>query len=73
MSTVIIVIVAFVLVALAGWGIAELKYKSINYKAGKGDAEAQEKALQQAREKDFGEMDIKDVRETISAKGFDAV
>lgn len=72
MTIVLIGIVAFVVAALIGWAIAELKGKTCGYEA----SEEEQQSLQNwtdALNKREREMDINDVMETISTKGFSAV
>lgn len=72
MYTALIGIAVFAVVALAGWGVAELKGKACNYEA----SEDEEKSLENWTDnlnKREREMDIDDVKATISTKGFSAV
>jgi len=69
MEMTLIVIAAIAVLALVGWGIAELKNKGDQYEPNEQEIETLEK--QQANE--TRELDIHDVIETISSKGFDAV
>jgi len=72
MTTVIIGIAALTVLALAGWAVAEGKYKADAYQSTEAEKAAEEKTrenqLRQERE-----LGIKDVIRTISAKGFSAV
>ncbi len=72
MTTTLIIILVLVLIALAGWAIAELKYKSLDYQASETEKQAEQQAVDAAREADFDEKGIKEVIETISTKGFKA-
>ncbi len=70
--TALIGFIALVAIALIGWGIAMLKYKNLDYKVSQEEAEgvAHELAHHVPTDKEMG---IKDVIQTISAKGFKAV
>lgn len=73
MTTVLVAIAVFVVVALAGWAIAEGKYKACAYIESAEEQEALEK-FNELHLKDGGrEMNIGDVMNTISTKGFSAV
>lgn len=71
--TTIIACVAFVAVALVGWGIAELKAKFITY----SNNEQEELVLEQNRRKleqnGYAELNINDVMRTITTAGYNAV
>lgn len=66
-------LVIFIIVALAGWGIAALKYKSLPYAKSDEEAKVEEAAEEKLKKDGFHEMTIRDVIRTISAKGYDAI
>ena len=70
--TALIGYVAFLVIALMGWGIAMVKYKFFGYKVNQEEAEgvAHELSHHAPAENELG---IKDVVKTISSKGFKAV
>ena len=72
MTTVLIGIVAFVVVALVGWAVAEAKAKAMNYEVS-ADEQQSLATWTDALNKREREMDINDVMATISTKGFKAV
>lgn len=69
---ILIAIVAFVIVALVGWFIAEAKGKYVTYNNDQEDA-----VLQQNRcnleQNGYTELNIKDVIRTIATTGYSAV
>ena len=69
----LIALAAFVAIALVGWAIAELKGKSCVYQNNEEEKAALERTQEAQKKADYGEMDIHDVMETISTKGFKAV
>lgn len=70
--TAVIGLIAIVVVALVGWGVAELKYKDFSYKVNKEEADGVAKELAHHAPTDE-ELGIKDVIRTISTKGYSAV
>lgn len=70
---VLIVFAVIVAVALIGWAFAELKDKACTYKNDEAELEAQQRVLDAQKANDYEEMGIKEVVESISTKGFDAV
>lgn len=66
-------LILFVAAALAGWGIAALKYKALPYKKSDGEIKAEEAAEEKLKKDGFNEMTISDVIRTISAKGYQAI
>jgi hypothetical protein len=70
MWTTIIGLVAFAIVALIGWGIAELKGKACHYEKDELEKAVDAQLAQQLHENGFNEMGIKDVIKNISTKGF---
>ena len=61
---------ALVALALIGWAIAELKGKACNYVQNEQEEAVDQQLAQQLHEKGFTELDINDVIESISIKGF---
>lgn len=70
---VLIVFAVIVAVALIGWAFAELKDKTCIYKNDEAELEAQQRVLDAQKANDYEEMGIKEVVESISTKGFDAI
>lgn len=70
MFNTIIALVAFAIVALIGWGVAELKSKSCGYVQNEEEKAVDERLAQQLHENGFHELNIKDVMKSISTKGF---
>lgn len=66
-------LIGLVVIALLGWAVAELKYKTIIFTHSEEEAEEAELLENERREHGFREMNIKDIIRTNSAKGFDAV
>jgi len=70
---ILIAIVAFVIVALVGWFIAEAKGKYVTY----NNNEQEDAVLQQNRcnleQNGYTELNIKDVIRTIATTGYSAV
>lgn len=73
MTTVLVAIIAFVAVALAGWAVAEGKNKVCAYKETGEEREALERFNELHLQNDARELNIDDVISTISTKGFKAV
>lgn len=67
-----IVFVLFVAIALVGWGIAELKGK-MTYTHSKEEAQEAEEILEQQEKNNFHEMNLHDLLEHNSTKGYNAV
>jgi len=72
MST-IIAIVAFVVVALAGWALAECKAKYVNYRNNEQEDAVLAQAHQTLEQNGYTELSIKDVIRTIATTGYSAV
>jgi chorismate mutase len=71
--TTIIGIITFIVVALLGWAIAELKPKAFKYQENEEEEAVLEQARQQLEKNGYQEQDIHDVIQNISTKGFKAV
>lgn len=69
---IIIGFAVFVAAALVGWGIAELKSRSCNYKNNEQEDEVEKNLAEQLHKNGFSEMNISDIKKTISTKGFSA-
>ena len=69
----IIGIIAFVVVALVGWAIAELKGKTMGYNHDELEKEVLNQQRQALEKNGFSELNIKDVIRTISTTGYSAV
>lgn len=70
--TVIISIVALVVIALIGWGIAEGKSK-MNYVNNDEEKAVLQRNEEQLRQNGYTELNIKDVIRTIATTGYSAV
>ena len=70
MFNTIIALVAFFVIALIGWGLAELKSKGCLYEQNEEEAAVDEQLARQLHENGFNELTIKDVIKNISTKGF---
>lgn len=66
-------LIGLAVIALLGWAVAELKYKTIIFTHSEEEAEEAELLENERREYGFREMNIKDIIRTNSTKGFDAV
>ena len=71
--TTIIAIVAFVIVALVGWFIAEAKGKYVTYQNNEQEEAVLEQNRQALEKNGFNELNIKDVMRTIATTGYSAV
>lgn len=65
-------VLALIVIALVGWGVAEFKAKNFKYSISEEEIEAAHHEAAH-RSPDGTEMGIKQVIKTISTKGFDAV
>ena len=70
MFTALIGLVAFAIVALIGWAIAEVKGKTCVYEKNQQEEEVDEQLAQALHKNGFHELNIKDVMKSISTKGF---
>lgn len=71
--TILIGFIAIIVIALVGWAIAELKYKTITFTHSEEEAEEAELLENERRAEGFKEMDINDIMRKNSTKGFNAV
>lgn len=70
---VIIAIAVYVIVALAGWFIAEMKGKFVTYHTDAAEQAVLDQNRQQLEENGYTELSIKDVIRTIATTGYKAV
>lgn len=70
--SIIIGFAVFVVAALIGWGLAELKGRNVNYTNNEQENEVEKAAAEQLHKNGFSEMNIGDIKKTISTKGFSA-
>ena len=73
MTTPIFGLVAFLVIALVGWGIAELKSKTITFTHSEAEAEGEEEMLEAFEAHGGKEMGLKDILKSNSTKGFKAI
>jgi hypothetical protein len=64
---------ALVVLALAGWAIAEGKNKALTYNNNEEEEAILEQGRQQVKDNGFSELGIKDVIRTIATTGYSAV
>ena len=69
----IIALAVFFAAALIGWAIAEMKGKACTYVQNEEEKTVDDNLAQQLHEDGFHEKNIKDIIESISTKGFDAI
>ena len=67
------IFIALIVIALMGWGIAELKAKTIHFEHSEAEKEAAELLYEEQKEHGFREQNLKDLLEHNSTKGYDAV
>ncbi|MBQ7150091.1 MAG: hypothetical protein IJS06_03925 [Prevotella sp.] len=67
------IFVALAVIALIGWGVAELKYKSIHFTHSEAEKEEAELLEKEKAENNFHEMNLKDLLEHNSTKGYKSV
>lgn len=60
-------------VAIAGWAIAEFKYKAFTFTRSEKDLEEEELLESERRADGFKEMDIRDIMRKNSTNGYNAV
>lgn len=70
--TTIIGIIAFVVIALVGWAISELKEKGCKYDVNAEEQQVLDQSCRQVEQNGFSEQNIDDVIRNISTKGFTA-
>ena len=69
----IYIFVALIVVALLGWGIAELKNRSITFEHSEEEREEEELLYNEQKEHGFKEQNLKDLLAHNSTKGYDAI
>ena len=67
------IFIALIVVALVGWGIAELKSRTITFKHSEAEKEETELLHKEQEERGFKEQDLKDLLAHNSTKGYNAV
>ncbi|MBD9072693.1 MAG: hypothetical protein EGR43_01570 [Prevotella sp.] len=72
MNALIGLIVLFA-VAIIGWAIAEMKYKTFTFTRSKKDVEEEELLENEHRAQEFKEMNIRDIMRNNSTNGYNAV
>ena len=72
MNAVIGLIVLFA-VAIIGWAIAEMKYKTFTFTRSEKDVEEEELLENEHRAQEFKEMNIRDIMRNNSTNGYNAV
>ena len=73
MMTGLYIFIALIVIALIGWGIAELKAKTIHFEHSEAEKEEAELLYEEQKEHAFREQNLKDLLEHNSTKGYDAV
>ena len=66
-------LIAFVVVALVGWAIAEFKYKAFTFTRSEKDIEEEKELEEMKRADGFKEMNIRDIMRKNSTNGYNAV
>ena len=72
MNALIGLIVLFA-VAIIGWAIAEMKYKTFTFTRSETDVEEEELLENEHRAQEFKEMNIRDIMRNNSTNGYNAV
>lgn len=72
MNALIGLIVLFA-VAIIGWSIAEMKYKTFTFTRSEKDVEEEELLENEHRAQEFKEMNIRDIMRNNSTNGYNAV
>lgn len=72
MNALIGLIVLFA-VAIIGWAIAEMKYKTFTFTRSEKDVEEEELLENEHRAQEFKEMNIRDIKRNNSTNGYNAV
>ena len=67
------IFIALIVIALMGWGIAELKAKTIHFEHSEAEKEEDELLYEEQKEHGCREQNLKDLLEHNSTKGYDAV
>lgn len=64
---------ALIIIAFAGWAVAELKAKTIHFEHSEAEKEEAELLYEEQKEHGFREQNLDDLLEHNSTKGYDAV
>ena len=67
------IFVALIIIALAGWAVAELKAKAIHFEHSEVEKEEAKLLYEEQKEHGFREQNLDDLLEHNSTKGYDAV
>lgn len=67
------IFIALIAIALLGWAVAELKSRSITFEHSEEEREEAELLYNEQKERDFKELDLKDLLAHNSTKGYDAI
>lgn len=73
MNTALIGFILFVVIALVGWAIAELKNKAIHFEHSEAEAEGEKEMEEHFMQHGGHEQDLKDLLKYNSTKGYNAV
>ena len=65
--------IALIVVALVGWAIAEMKYKTFTFTRSEKDVEEEKELEEMHRADGFKEMNIRDIMRKNSTNGYNAV
>ena len=65
--------IALVVIAIAGWVIAEFKYKAFTFTRSEKDIEEEKELEEMKRADGFKEMNIRDIMRKNSTNGYNAV
>ena len=73
MMTGLYIFIALIVIALIGWGIAELKAKTIHFEHSEAEKEEAKLLYEEQKAHGFREQNLDDLLEHNSTKGYDAV
>ena len=73
MMTGLYIFIALIIIALAGWAVAELKAKTIHFEHSEAEKEEAKLLYEEQKEHGFREQNLDDLLEHNSTKGYDAV
>lgn len=65
--------ISFVVIALVGWAIAEVKYRTISFHHSSQEDAVNEKAAATLKKDGYKENSIRDILKTITFKGYKAI
>lgn len=66
-------LIVLLAVAIIGWAIAEMKYKTFTFTRSEKDVEEEELLENEHRAQEFKEMNIRDIMRNNSTNGYNAV